>query len=187
MATFPRPLCELRAYWAGHGTRRSQPGDGLAQILVAKRAGLSPAASERLQFRSMARGLRVRRGILARLLLEARREPAIECCGFLAGTGGAITEVLPARNLLASATAYEIAPEELFGLFRRMRERGLDHLGIYHSHPSTDNFPSPVDIERAYYPDAAYFILSPRPDAVRPVRAFTIRGGAVSELGVHEV
>ena len=104
--------------------------------------------------------VRIRREVLASLIEEARRDPAIECCGLLAGSGGCIPHLRPAHNALASATAYEIAPEELFRLFRQMRERGLDHLGIYHSHPATDNAPSPSDIARAYYPDAAWFIVS---------------------------
>src|ERR1700693_2788685 len=109
--------------------------------------------------------IRIERLLLDTLLAEARCEPGVECCGLLAGTDGVISVVLPARNALASATAYEIAPAELFALFRRMRQEGLDHLGVYHSHPNTDNAPSPTDIERAYYSDAAYFIVSPQPDA----------------------
>lgn len=131
--------------------------------------------------------LRVRREIMARLIEEARREPRIECCGLLAGRGGTITEILPAKNALASATAYEIAPEELFRLFRQVRARGLEHLGIYHSHPATDNSPSPADIERAYYPGVAFFILSPRPDAPRPIRAFHIRDGSAVECEIDVV
>jgi proteasome lid subunit RPN8/RPN11 len=132
----------------------------------------------------MADPVHIRREILARLLEEARRNSEIECCGLLAGTGGVISEILPAENALASATAYEIAPEELFQLFRQMRDSGLDHLGIYHSHPATGNAPSPTDISRAYYPDTAYFIISLRPDASVPIRAFEIRDGAVCELEI---
>jgi len=119
------------------------------------------------------------------LLAEARREPQIECCGLLAGRDGVISVVLPARNALASATAYEIDPAELFSLFRRMREERLDHLGIYHSHPQGDNAPSSRDLERAFYPDAAYFIIAPRPDAPRPVRAFLIANGRAAELAIE--
>ena len=113
---------------------------------------------------------RVRRAVLDALLVEARRDAQVECCGLLAGRDGVISVVLPARNGLASATAYEIEPAELFSLFRRMREGQLEHLGIYHSHPQGDNAPSARDLDRAFYPDAAYFIVSPRPDASRPVR-----------------
>jgi [CysO sulfur-carrier protein]-S-L-cysteine hydrolase len=129
----------------------------------------------------------VRAGLLEELLAEARRQPRIECCGLLAGRDGIISVVLPARNALASATAYEIAPAELFALFRRMRQEGLDHLGIYHSHPATDNAPSPTDLDRAYYPDAAHLIVSPRPGVPRPVRAFRITEGRAAELTIEVI
>ena len=133
----------------------------------------------------MSKGVRLRGAVLDALVVEARREPDRECCGLLAGRGGVISVVLPARNSLASATAYEIEPAELFALFRRMREERLDHLGIYHSHPQGDNAPSARDLERAFYPDVAYFIISPRPDALRPVRAFLIAKGRAAELAIE--
>ena len=129
----------------------------------------------------------VRASLPDELLVEARRAPELECCGLLAGRHGVISVVLPARNLLASATAYEIGPAELFALFRRMRAEGLDHLGIYHSHPRGENAPSPRDVERAFYPQAAYFILSPLANAARPVRAFRIVQGQVRELTLRLV
>jgi proteasome lid subunit RPN8/RPN11 len=131
--------------------------------------------------------IRIRREILASLLDQARREPNVECSGLAGGREGAITRAFPAPNALASATAYEIAPEDLFRLMREIRAAGLELLGIYHSHPTGENKPSARDIERAYYPDAAYFILSPRKDAPKPVRAFSIRGGRASELEIQIV
>jgi [CysO sulfur-carrier protein]-S-L-cysteine hydrolase len=128
--------------------------------------------------------IRVRAGIVEEMLRIARSEPVMECCGLLAGVGGVITKIFPAKNALASPTAYEVAPQELFPLFRRMREEGLEHLGIYHSHPASENFPSPSDIELAGYPNEAYFIISLLPDAPHPVRAFSIRDGRVEELEI---
>jgi proteasome lid subunit RPN8/RPN11 len=132
----------------------------------------------------MAESIRVREVVLKEMLLQARREPQIECCGLLAGRNGVITEIFPASNALASATAYEIAPPELFELFRILREEKLTHLGQYHSHLSSENIPSPTDIEQAGYPDQAYFIVSLLADAPKPVRAFSIRDGAVRELEI---
>ncbi len=129
----------------------------------------------------------MRQSVLDELLAEARRWPGLECCGLLAGRDALISAVLPARNILESAVAYEIEPGELFALFRRIRAGGLDHLGIYHSHPRGDNAPSPRDIERAFYPDAAYFILSPLPAVPRPVRAFRISDGRARELTLEPV
>ena len=133
----------------------------------------------------MAGIVRVRAEVLERLAAEACGSPGVECCGLLAGRDGVISAVFAARNALASPTAFEIAPEELFGLFRQIRAVGLEHLGIYHSHPIGDNAPSARDIERAYYPEAAYFIVSPLPGAGKPVRAFSIRDARVTELTIE--
>jgi [CysO sulfur-carrier protein]-S-L-cysteine hydrolase len=73
----------------------------------------------------------------------------------------------------------------LFALFRRMRAEGLNHMGIYHSHPRGDNAPSPSDIEQAFYPDAMYFIVSPQANAARPVRAFRIADGEAREMTIQ--
>ena len=131
--------------------------------------------------------VRVMASVLAQLDAIAREHADKECCGLLAARSGVITMALPAVNALASATAYEIAPRELFALFRRIRAARFEFAGIYHSHPSTDNAPSPRDIEFAFYSDAAYFILSPRAIAIAPVRAFTIRAGRATELDIIAV
>ncbi|MHB8754864.1 MAG: M67 family metallopeptidase [Candidatus Acidiferrales bacterium] len=129
----------------------------------------------------------IRREIIFRMCEEVRAKPEQECCGLLAGRDGIITRVLPARNALDSATAYEIAPEDLFRLMRQMRAENLEMMGIYHSHPRGENRPSPRDIECACYPDSPYFILSPLADAAQPVRAFSIRDGKVEELNLESV
>jgi proteasome lid subunit RPN8/RPN11 len=127
----------------------------------------------------------VQGNVIEGLRTLAQSEPAVECCGLLAGRAGMIANILPATNALRSATSYEIAPDELFRLMREIRAASLELMGIYHSHPHGDNEPSPSDIERAYYPDAAYFIISSEPDTVRQVRAFRIRDGQVTELEVE--
>jgi len=122
------------------------------------------------------------------MIEHAREDASRECCGLLAGRGGQITHALSAANASREpATTYEIAANELFRLMREMRAAGLELLGIYHSHPNGKNEPSPTDIERAYYPEAAYFILSPRQDARRPVRAFAIREGQAAELEIRVI
>ncbi len=135
----------------------------------------------------MSNEVRVARPVQQRLLEEARVTPDAECCGLLAGRDGIISAIYPAPNASDAANSYEIAPEDLFRLIRQMRARGLELLGIYHSHPAGENRPSSRDIERAYYPDAAYFILSSMRDAPQPIRAFSIRGGRAIELAIETV
>ena len=125
------------------------------------------------------------KAIVAEMLAQARRDAAVECCGLLAGRDGAITRIFPAANAAENpATCYQIAPREIFSLMRAMRAEGVEMLGIYHSHPNGKNEPSPRDIEQAYYSEAIYFIISPREDSERAVRAFSIRDGRVEELEI---
>ncbi len=132
----------------------------------------------------MSRQIGVLAAVLEAMLEHARREAPLECCGLLAGRDELITRVFPARNALASSKEYSIDPQELIAAFRSMRESGLKHLGIYHSHPHSENTPSLRDIEFAYYPDCAYFIVSLAPLTGRAIRAFEIRDGRVTELEV---
>jgi proteasome lid subunit RPN8/RPN11 len=136
----------------------------------------------------MNREIRIRSTILAQISEHARRESSRECCGLLAGRDGVITHGFTAENVASDpAKSYEIAPKQIVRMMREFRMQGLEFLGIYHSHPSSENKPSARDIEQAYYSEAVYCILSPRTDAPKPARAFSIREGAVTELEIEAV
>jgi len=110
------------------------------------------------------------------IFASAREASPAECCGLIGGPGeGKATSIYPLRNVAADTNvSYEAAPEDLFAAQRRMRERGEELLGIYHSHPrSAEPFPSQTDVRLAYYPQAVYFIVGlagPAP----VIRAFRI-------------
>jgi proteasome lid subunit RPN8/RPN11 len=55
-------------------------------------------------------------------------------------------------------------------------------LGFYHSHPRTPPVPSPLDVARAYYPEAIYAIVGLEPSF--EVRAFRIADGRAEEVEV---
>jgi proteasome lid subunit RPN8/RPN11 len=130
--------------------------------------------------------IRLARSVATEILDQARSNPDEECCGLLAGRDSAILHVFPAPNVADHpAVAYEIAPKELFRIMREIRAAGLEFLGIYHSHPNSDNQPSSRDVERGYYPDAAYLIISPHADAPQPIRAYSIRDGQWTELKIE--
>jgi proteasome lid subunit RPN8/RPN11 len=69
---------------------------------------------------------------------------------------------------------------------RSIRERGLAHLGIYHSHPHGKNIPSRRDIQESNYPSCVYFILAPHAET-RAIRAFEIRNGRATEVEIEAV
>lgn len=129
----------------------------------------------------------VRNSVLSSMLEQARVQLPAECCGLVAGAEDVATEIFPVSNALASPHAYFAEPAELIRALRQIRERGLRHLGIYHSHPNGDNFPSSRDVELAYYPSVLYFIVNPRAGASDPVRAFSIAAGRVTELAIASV
>jgi proteasome lid subunit RPN8/RPN11 len=131
--------------------------------------------------------LRVHRAVLEKIRKAALESLPPECCGLLAGVDGVITCAFAAPNALASPTAYEIAPKDLFRLMREIRAAGLTLLGIYHSHPKGNNEPSATDLTRAYYTDAFYVIVSPLPSSPRPIRAFRIRDSVATEFEILPV
>jgi proteasome lid subunit RPN8/RPN11 len=136
----------------------------------------------------MKREVRSRRKIFGQLLEHARRQPHRECCGILAGQHGVITQAFPAKNVAADPVRnYAIAAKEIVRLMGELRQRRLEFLGIYHSHPNwlDVNEPSPKDIALAYNSEAIYFIVTPRPYATTPIRAFSIQYGRATELEIQ--
>jgi proteasome lid subunit RPN8/RPN11 len=136
----------------------------------------------------MKRAVRSRRKVFGQLLEHARRQPHRECCGILAGQDDIVTRAFPAKNIAADPVRnYVIAPKEIVRMMGEFPERRLEFFGIYHSHPNwlDANEPSPKDIALAYYSEAIYFIVTPRPYATTPVRAFSIQAGHVTELEIQ--
>ena len=123
--------------------------------------------------------VRLTRMQLEQILAQARAESPHECCGLLLGRGDAVEEVFPGRNVDETPrTRYVMDPQDQLRAFRLMDERGLGLVGIYHSHPQTEAYPSETDKSRALYPDARYMIVSLREPAAPNVRAFRLLDGA---------
>lgn len=132
--------------------------------------------------------IRIPTEILTALLTHARANSPNESCGLLAGRDSTITIFYPTANASPTPnTNYEIAPHDLFQIIRELRKNNLELLAIYHSHPTTENKPSPTDIATAYYPDTPYIIVSPQATAPNPIRAFQIRQGSVHELSINVI
>lgn len=123
--------------------------------------------------------VRLTRAQLEQILAQARAEAPNECCGLLLGRGDAVAEVFPGRNVDETPrTRYVMDPRDQLRAFRLMDERGWDLVGIYHSHPHTEAYPSETDKSRALYPDARYMIVSLREPEDPQVRAFRLLDGA---------
>ncbi len=134
--------------------------------------------------------LRIAPEALGEMIEHCRKEYPNEACGYLAGREGHVARSFPIGNDAASPTYYEMNPAEQLRAQRRIREEGLEHLAVYHSHVATEAFPSRRDIDRATAVQEIFdghYVLVTLKDAGRPrARAFRIRDGHVAEEGLVE-
>lgn len=88
------------------------------------------------------------------MLAQAQAELPRECCGLFAGTiaedgTGQVGERYPLNNAADdSAVEYFAAPTDLLAAFKDMRNRSLELLAVYHSHPTSRPVPSRKDLQR---------------------------------------
>ena len=104
-----------------------------------------------------------------------------EACGLLAGPPGTArgTRFYPCRNAAESSKVYTVDPKDHLRADRDAEARGLELIGVMHSHTHTEAYPSPTDVEAAD-PTWVYVIVSLRQDA--PVlRAYRMRDGITEE------
>jgi proteasome lid subunit RPN8/RPN11 len=105
-----------------------------------------------------------------------------EACGLLGGDQ--ITEVVgrcyPTRNLAGSAKLYTVDPKQHLQADRDAEARGMEIMGVFHSHTHTDAFPSPTDVAQAPDPAWHYVLVSLR-DTHPVVRSYRIVGGRIEE------
>jgi proteasome lid subunit RPN8/RPN11 len=95
------------------------------------------------------------------------RDFPYECCGLLIGrfeSNGrkTVLETYPisnAREESAKRNRFLIQPEELLRGERYAREKKLEVVGFYHSHPDSPAVPSQYDLEHAW-PTYSYIIVS---------------------------
>lgn len=105
--------------------------------------------------------LEVSRAVLAGLCAQAAAAHPRECCGLLLGEGGAITAVLPARNVHPDpARHFEIDPQALIDAFRAERSGGPRVVGYYHSHPTGAAEPSATDRAMAAHDGRVWAIVA---------------------------
>ncbi len=89
------------------------------------------------------------------MLLHAERSYPNECCGVMLGHIGAetkiVSEAVPLENVYPGEKGehYELRPEDLLQADRTARARGLDLIGIFHSHPDCDAYFSQTDLKNS--------------------------------------
>ena len=91
----------------------------------------------------------------AAMVAHARETYPNECCGAMLGTVDddtkTVREAMRLRNAFegAQAARYELRPEDLLAADKAARERKMDLIGIYHSHPDCDAYFSQTDLKNS--------------------------------------
>ena len=105
-----------------------------------------------------------------------------ECCGVLLGHadehGRTVTKTIRCGNTRSDSphNRYNIAPQELIRIQRQGRERGLDIVGFYHSHPDHPAQWSKTDFEEAHWIGCSYVITSVEQGAAKVTNSFLLTG-----------
>jgi len=105
-----------------------------------------------------------------------------EACGLLAGPPGTsrCTRFYPCRNAAESSKVYTVDPKDHLRADRDAEGRGLEIIGVMHSHTHTEAYPSPTDVAQAPVPEWHYVIVSLRAEAPT-LRSYRIVDEAITE------
>jgi len=108
-----------------------------------------------------------------------------EACGLVAVDEDRVpVMVFCLTNVVEGADRFTIDPVEHFACVRFAEAHGWSIGGVFHSHVSSDPYPSQIDVEQGGDPDWIHYIVGPM-SAPRPMlRGFTIVGGIIAEVSL---
>jgi proteasome lid subunit RPN8/RPN11 len=99
--------------------------------------------------------IRIESEAWAAMVEHARQAYPDECCGAMLGTlddsAKSVRVAMPLENAFegAQAARYELRPQDLLAADKAARERSMDLIGIYHSHPDCDAYFSRTDLQNS--------------------------------------
>ena len=105
-----------------------------------------------------------------------------ECCGVLLGRAvdgvNDVEDAIRAGNTRTDSAhnRYNIAPQELVRIQRQARERGLDIVGFYHSHPDHPAQWSKTDFAEAHWLGCSYVITAVEKGVAQGTNSFLLTG-----------
>lgn len=106
-----------------------------------------------------------------------------EACGLLGGRGDVAEVFVPCENHDRSSRTFSLGPDAWDAVDTQIEGRGMQVLGVVHSHTHTEAYPSPTDIDQAGNPFLGgwrWVLVSLRQDAP-VVRSYVITDGTVTE------
>ena len=84
--------------------------------------------------------------LLKKILVEhAEKEKPNESCALLFGRNSVVSEVFLTENIDESEVNFTISNEQLLRAYKVAEEKKVEVIGIFHSHPNSDAYPSNTD------------------------------------------
>lgn len=119
------------------------------------------------------------------IIAHTQEGGADEICGMIAGRDGRAVRLYRVENAAENKPVrYVMQPEDQLRVLKDIDENGWDVLAIYHSHPSSINYPSATDVADAeQWPDP-YYIICTLTNPEKPLRAFRLANGEINEAEV---
>jgi proteasome lid subunit RPN8/RPN11 len=110
------------------------------------------------------RVLTIDRATYEAIVAHAKRDHPDEACGVVAGPEGSDRpeRLIEMVNAAGSPTFYEFDSAELLALYKDLWAREEEPVVVYHSHTSTEAYPSRTDIGLANEPGAHYVLVGTR-------------------------
>ena len=121
--------------------------------------------------------VRIGRDVLERILRHCVESYPYECCGLMLGTSQegnrVVIDVVRVSNVHEDdrRVRYMIDPMEYYEAEKQAEKRGLQVVGIYHSHPNVPARPSQYDLNHSF-PWYTYLIVSVNEGGVAEYRAW---------------
>lgn len=131
--------------------------------------------------------LTIARAHVEEMIAHAREDYPDEACGVVVGPEGSdqAARLIRMINADRSPTFFRFDPQEQFALHKEMDARDEEIVVVYHSHTSTEAYPSRTDISLAAEPQAHYLLVSVADsgsdEGPTEVRSYRILDGVVTE------
>jgi len=113
----------------------------------------------------------------------------LECCGLLIGKMRKgifeVKEVVQAKNVQKSEVSFEADAELVYRAVDAAEAKGLELIGIYHSHPNMRAYVSAVDVEMMkLWPNVAWLVLGISEKQIMEKKVFMFKGSKIVELEI---
>ncbi len=117
------------------------------------------------------------------LAQHAESQRPNESCAILFGNKNIVLDIVLTENIAKSPTNFTISAEELIKVYSMEKTKKMNIIGIFHSHPNSDAYPSKTDEKFMEYNPVVWIIYS---GINKDFKAYTLDNKVVEVLIAEE-